>query len=103
MPMITQLPSLTRLTHCQSQVRNAICRRCPHRSDAPACEKSCPLFRTLPALLRAVGQLDPMVPDRASAIKNLVAQSSGCQREDSPLYRHRRRLAHVIYDCTAVA
>ncbi len=98
--MITQLPSLTRLPECEFQVRSAICRRCSHRSDAPGCEKACPIFRTLPTLLRAAAQLDPMVADRASAIKNLVAQSSGCQREGSPLYRHRRRLARVIQNCT---
>lgn len=96
--MTTNPPEPVMLTRCQREVRETICPRCSHCGQSPHCEKFCPIFRVLPVLLRGAGQLDPMVADRKSAIRNLIREVSSCQHEDSPLYRHQRLLAKVIQD-----
>ena len=96
----------------EREIRRSVCDECPNRSADPhedltmprACERNCPVFQELPALLCAAERLDPLVANYDSAIAELVrhrclANASGHPAAgDSPLFQHRRRIGRVVKD-----
>ena len=96
----------------EREIRRSICRDCPRRSPDPhddltaprACERDCPVFHELPALLCQVEQLDPLVANYDTAVAELVrhrcaANTAGhAATHDSPLFQHRRRIGRVVKD-----
>ena len=98
------------LSLIEREIRRSICSDCPDRSPGPppdlvesrACERHCPVFQELPALLCAVEKLDPLVAHYDTAVAELIShrcEADACGRaaaHDSPLFRHRRLIGHVI-------
>jgi hypothetical protein len=96
----------------EREIRRSVCADCPYRSTDsdihnlahPDCEKACPIFQELPALLCAAEKLDPLVANYDTAVADLVrhrCEISACAHRsahDSPLLRHRRRIGRVIKD-----
>ena len=92
-PIIVQKRSETRL-------RERVCASCSLRRRG--CEPQCPLFLELPTVLNAAGRLDPMLANRAAAIRHLIAQAARRQPRNSPLRKHRAIFARVIHEAVAV-
>ena len=73
-----RLPSLDLV---RRELRAKACSRCPHHPPAAAgagapwaaCEAACPIFIFLPALVALAERLDPIVSDRAGALRRRLA------------------------------
>src|SRR5688500_7818520 len=76
--MLTHPPSLDLLRH---EMRRHVCARCrwrPRHADGVGpevvrpCEESCPVFLHLPRLRRVAVLTDPMLRDRADALRRAI-------------------------------
>ena len=97
----------------EREIRRSVCSDCPNRSPGPnqdlvrprACERNCPVFQELPALLYAAERLDPLVANYDTAIADLIRhrcegnRSGHAGSHDSPLFQHRRVIGRVVKDC----